>query len=131
MTIWFQLVDDANGVWKHGLLNSDLSPKQSFEVYEVMAQQLASATYLRTPEAGPQVEAYEFAAHDAPTRVVVAWSNEDAPHSVEVQAGTAEVVSQTGAITFVGDGDDGLVDGLVHVALGLDAVYVRYPAGTR
>jgi hypothetical protein len=139
-TIWFRLVDDDQlGTVKWGLLDPDHRPKPAYGAYQTLARQLGGAAFLRTwPETetgSPLVEAYEFGPGqgltwpDGTARIVVTWSNdeEDQRHSLAVSAAALVQVDKNGVETPVQDGDDGQVDGLIHLAIGPSPVYLRLP----
>lgn len=127
VTVWFLLADTADQyAWKYGLVGPppSLTPKPAYTAYQVMAQQLADATYLGTWATDPLgVEAYQFMTRDGSTRVVVTWANGEGIFDLAVTADQVEVLDLMGGSSILYD-DDG--DGQVHVPMGLDAVYLRY-----
>jgi hypothetical protein len=129
-TIWFHLVDEASlGTWKYGLLNPDLSPKPSFSAYKTAADQLGSAQYIRSlgsDETGTdQLEAYEFSTPGSSTRVIVAWTNDEASHPLILQADEVVLMAKYGGKTTIYDIYDGIPDGHVELTLGPSPVYLR------
>jgi hypothetical protein len=127
ITIWFMLIDPPGPYdWKFGLVKADgdLTPKPAHRAYQVVAQQLPGATYLRTLRgSSPDVEAYEFVRAGGSGRVAVAWSNSEGSYEVVLPGSQIEVLDMYGASTVLYDGDG---DGMVHVPLGLNPVYARY-----
>jgi hypothetical protein len=71
------------------------------------------------------IEAYEFLTRDGTFRIVAAWSNDETTHDMPLPADQVVVVDKTGAETTVLDGDDGIVDGVVHVPIEPSPVYLR------
>ena len=91
---------------------------------------MANADFLRAlrPEDGAlsQIEGYEFDVHVGPDHVVVAWTTDDAFHTLVVQTGKATVMDKFGGVNTILDGDDGTVDGRVHMSIGPSPVYVTF-----
>ncbi len=138
-TIWFKLIDDsAFGTPKWGLLTPELGPKPSYRAYLTLARQLFPAEYVRTlppAETGAEhIEAYEFLSSGGLSRIVVAWTNDGLGHTTALQGSELVMADKYGTETLIRDGDDGQVDGLVHVQIGPSPVYLRSapsPATTR
>lgn len=142
--VWFKLIDDTTlGVPKWGLLTPELSPKPSYQAYLTLAQQLFPAEYARTlppAETGTaHIEAYEFLpsgdpGRSGPDRIIVAWTNDELHHTMTLRSSELILADKYGIETVIRDGDDGQVDGLVHVQIGPSPVYLRSapsPAATR
>jgi len=130
-TIWLKLVDNAGvDAWKYGLVHrDDLSPKPAYHAYQTAARQLALANYVRTlndGETGSEwVEAYDFVTKDGLTHIIVAWTNDGANHEMLLVTDQVVVVDKMGAEIIIWDGDDGTVDGRVHVTIEPSPVYLR------
>jgi hypothetical protein len=132
--VWFTLVDDSGPYSrKHGLLDANLSPKPSYYAFQTLSRHLASAQYsrkLRLAETGSdEIEAYEFSKSQGLTRIVVAWTQDDAMHSLRLESTQLVMVDKFGAETVIYDGDDFFMDGRVRVTIGPSPVYL-YPGGT-
>jgi hypothetical protein len=130
-TIWFRLVDwDGIGIWKYGLLNSDLSPKPAYDAYSTFTRQMASANYVHTLGPGEtgsdQIEAYSFLAPRGPTSVIVAWTEDEQEHDMWLLADQVVVVDKFGAEITIDDADDGIVDSQVWVTVGASPLYLRF-----
>lgn len=124
-TIWFLLVDDSSlGTTKYGLLNPDHTPKPAFDAYQTATRQLGRASYVQTLDVAP-IEAYDFLTLDGQTRIVVAWTNDGSTQQLALVAGQAIRVDKYGNQAVISDGDDGVVDGIVHVNVVASPVYVR------
>jgi hypothetical protein len=135
ITIWYRLIDqspDAGGYY-YGLLNSDLTPKPSYQAYRTYAQQMGHAEYVRSLDAGDtgsdRIEAYEFSRGQPPTTIIVAWTTDEQEHDVTLQADQVLVVDKFGAQITLRDGDDGSVDGTVRVTVGPSPVYLHFQRG--
>ncbi len=131
-TIWLRLVDDAAlGSWKRGLLNPDLSPKPAYVAYQTLARQLAGADTGSTRTLGlsetgsDQIEAYEFAARDGATKIVVVWTEDGKEHPMSLAATQAIVVDKFGDQTTIYDWSDGVNDDRVWVTISPDPVYLH------
>ncbi len=129
-TIWFALEDeDYLGAYKYGLIESDHTPKPAFYAYQTATQQLSRTEFVQA--LGPdqtgfsQIEAYEFLSLDGTSRIVVAWTGDDSTVEMALQAGEVVRVNKFGDETVVSDGDDGVVDGVVHVDVGPSPIYLR------
>jgi hypothetical protein len=127
--IWFMLVDSENPYdYKHGLLENDLEPKPAFAAYQVLAEQLTSADYVRTlapNETGSeQIEAYEFLCEEGPERVIVAWANDESNH-IMVLAGSCLTITDKYGVESDPICDGG--DGVIEVSIGPSPVYLRVP----
>jgi hypothetical protein len=130
-TIWFFLVDEIPlGTYKYGLLNPDLSPKPAYYAYQTFAQHMSSAEYVRALAPGKdgsdQLEGYEYDIRFSPDRIVVAWSNDGASHTLVLQTNKVTIAEKYGGETTVLDGDDGVVDGRVEVGIGPSPRYVTF-----
>ncbi len=94
-----------------------------------MTTQLSRADFVRKlslEETTPiLVESYEFATPAGRT-IIVAWVNGDTTVQLMRQAPQVIVVDKFGSETIVRDGDDGAVDGRVHVSVGPSPVYLRF-----
>ena len=136
--VWFKLIDDdILGIPKWGLLTAELNPKPSYQAYLALARQLFPARYVRTlplAETGTeQIEAYEFLPSDGMRRtsssgsgrIIVAWTNDALDHTMTLQTSRLVMADKYGVETLIHDGDDGRVDGLVHVHIGPSPVYLR------
>jgi hypothetical protein len=133
-TIWHHLIDDANmSSQKFGLLEPDRSPKPAFYAYQTFARQLSSAYYLRsiTSEKGDSglLEGYEFGLRHQPTRVIVAWTNDNSSQPLVLQTDQVVVVDKLGGQATFYDADDGLMDGRTSVDIGPSPVYVQFKPG--
>jgi Cellulase (glycosyl hydrolase family 5) len=126
--IWFTLLDSDWDPRNWGLLDMYLNPKPSYYAYQTLTNQLSRANFVRAlgPEAtGPiLVEAYEFA---SPTgqAIIVAWVNDEVNVNLTQMASEISVVDKFGSETIIYDGDDGQMDGRVHVSVGPSPVYLR------
>ena len=133
INVWFMLVDSENPYdLKHGLLETNLEFKRSYTAYQVLAEQLASAEYVRTlglNETGSeQIEAYEFREKEGSERIIVAWSNDDANHTMALAGSCLTSTDKYGVEGApVCDGDDGRGDGVIQVSIGPSPVYLRLP----
>lgn len=136
--VWFKFIDDHTlGVPKWGLLTTELNPKPSYQAYLTLARQLFPAQYvgtLPTAETGTEhIEAYEFLPSDGlgplelgdPSRIIVAWTDDELNHTMALQTGQLVMADKYGTETLIRDGDDGRVDGLVHVPIGPSPVYLH------
>jgi len=125
--IWFMLHDSPWDPRSWGLVDLELNPKPSYYAFQTLTTQLFRADYARTlgPEetGSEQVEAYEFTTPGH--TIVVAWTNDDGTHELALEAVQVKVVDKFGNGTIVYDGDDGLIDGRVHVWTGPSPVYLR------
>ena len=137
-TIWFKLIDDNTlGAPKWGLLTAELNPKPSYQAYLTLARQLFPADYARTlpaAETGTEhIEAYEFLPSDDlgrpgsgdPSRIIIAWTDDELDHTMALQTGQLVIADKYGTETLIRDGDDGRIDGLVHVSIGPSPVYLH------
>ncbi len=133
--IWFTLADSVNDYREWGLVDINLDPKPSYYAHQTLTAQMFGAEYVRTLGLGDtgsdQIEAYEFATRTGCT-IVVAWSNDlvTVTHELEIQTSQLVVVDMFGTEATVYDGDDGVVDGRVHVPIGVNPVYLRRACGT-
>jgi hypothetical protein len=126
VNIWFQLVDDYDlGSWKYGLLNPDYSPKPSFYAYQTAVRQLDRVSFVQNLDVGA-IEAYEFQKLSGLTHIIVAWTNDDSTQQLAIEAAQVVRVDKLGGETVVSDGDDGALDGVVHVNVGPSPVYLRF-----
>ena len=129
VVIWYTLVDSAADPRNWGLLDVDLNPKPSYYAYQVLTTLLSRADFVRKlnlEETTPiLVESYEFATPAGRT-IIVAWVNEDTTIQLVRQAPQVIVVDKFGSETVVYDGDDGEVDGRVHVWVGPSPVYLYF-----
>ena len=118
------------GSRKYGLLNPDLSPKPAYFAFQTFSRKMSSADYVRAlapgKEGSDQIEGYEFDIRFSPDHTVVAWTNDDAFHTLMLQTGQATVTDKFGGVSTVLDGDDGSVDGRVLVSIGPSPVYVTF-----
>lgn len=134
INIWFMLVDPENPwEFQHGLVyeNENLDPKPSYGAYQTLAEQLTSADYVRTLDASEtgsgEIEAYEFAGEGS-ERIIVAWTNDHTSHTLALAGGCLTVVGKYGAESGpICDGADGVVDGVIHVAIGPSPAYLHLP----
>ncbi len=129
--IWFHFVDRVLVAEpKHGLLNPDLSPKPSYIAYQTFSGKMSSADYERAlapgKEGSDQIEGYEFDLRFSPDHTVVAWTNDGASHVLMLETSRSTVTDTFGNVQTVLDGDDGAVDGRVHVSIGPSPVYVTF-----
>jgi hypothetical protein len=135
ITIWHRLVDaDELGAWKYGLVNPDYTPKPAFSAFQTAVRNLAPATYVRTLGPGetgsPQIEAHEFlASGGGVTRILVAWTNDESPHTLSLETAEVTIVDKYGESSNCHDADDGVLDGCVQVQLGPSPVYLRVQPG--
>jgi hypothetical protein len=127
--VWFMLKDD-DGYWKSGLLNADWSPKPAFHAYQILVAQLGHATYVRSVAPAPgldAIEAYAFLEPGTSTQILVAWTRDpSAFFDMMVETDVLTIVDKYGGETVRYDGQDGTVDGRVHVTLDGSPVYLRY-----
>jgi len=134
LVIWFTLLDYASDPRNWGLVDVDLNPKPAYYAYQTLTDQLFQASYVRTLGPGEtgtdQMEAYEFAGPLDHT-IIIAWTNDVMTHELELPAPQLVVVDKFGSETIVYDGDDGAVDGRVHVSIGPSPVYLRFEQGGR
>ena len=126
---WFWFIDEIHlGSRKYGLLNPDLSPKPAYFAFQTFSGKMSWADYVRALAPGKdgsdQIEGYEFDARFSPDRIVVAWTTDGASHILMLQSSQANVMDKFGGERTVLDGDDGTVDGRVHVSIGPSPVYV-------
>ncbi|MBN1659272.1 MAG: cellulase family glycosylhydrolase [Anaerolineae bacterium] len=122
--IWFQLVDSSVlGAQLWGLVDPAYIPKPSYAAYQVAVDQLRWTSFVQTVRADGEMEVYEF--ETPTTRVLVAWSNDDLSHDLALDAAQLVRVDKFGNETMIRDGDDGLVDGVIHVAIDPSPVYLR------
>jgi hypothetical protein len=137
-TIWFTFIDDPYlGTRKVGLLDSDYQPKPAYWAFQALARQLGGSAFVRAwteAETGsPFVEAYEFGPGQGSSwpvgtaRIVVAWTNDEEAHMLVVPGNALVQVDKYGGETVVYDGNDGQVDGLIHLILGPSPVYLHLP----
>ena len=129
VVIWYTLVDSAADPRNWGLLDVDLNPKPSYYAYQVLTTQLSRADFVRKlslEETTPiLVESYEFATPAGRT-IIVAWVNGDTTVQLMRQAPQVIVVDKFGSETIILDGDDGAVDGRVHVPVGPSPIYLHF-----
>jgi hypothetical protein len=130
ITIWYKLVDDGYlGPAMWGLVNSELSPKPAHSAYQTLIRQIATAEYSRTLGPGElgtdEIEAYEFAAKDGSATIVIAWAHGESIQALVLQGDSVVVVDKFGIQTQIRDGDDGVVDGQLHLSIGPSPVYLR------
>lgn len=134
--IWFQFVDDGElGTHKWGLVNEYYYPKPAYEAYQTLARQLGGTAFVRTWPEGKTgsgaIEAYEFqqgenmAWPDGTEHIVVTWTNDEEEHLLAVEGDELVQVDKYGAETWVQDGDDGQVDGVIELTIGPSPVYLR------
>ena len=132
LVIWFTLADQAVDPRNWGLVDVDLNPKPSYYAYQTLTTQLSGADYVGKlgleETSSVLVEAYEFATPAGHT-VIVAWVNEDVTVKLVRPASQVTAVDKFGSETIVYDGDDGVVDGHVHVSVGPSPVYLRIDGG--
>lgn len=132
--IWFMLVDNPNDLYASGLLDHHLNPKPSYYAYQTLTTQMFGAEYIRTLDpaqtGSDQMEAYEFATPTGCT-IVIAWTNDSVTHELEIQTPHLILIDKFGGETSVYDGDDGSMDGCVHVPIGPSPVYLRRTTGAR
>jgi hypothetical protein len=129
--IWFLFVDEIHlGGRKYGLLHPDLRPKPAYIAYQTFSGRMGTTSFLRALTPGEwgssEIEGYEFDVHTGLDHVVVAWTNDDAFRTLVVQTSRAIVMDKFGKVSTVLDGDDGTVDGRVHVIVGPSPVYVTF-----
>jgi hypothetical protein len=123
--IWFLLVDtDGVGHRLWGLVDPTYWPKPSYYAYQVVNQQLASTTYVQTLMASEEREVYEFLAADGVTPILVGWTNDDQTHDLPVNGDRLLEVEKYGTGTWRYDGEDGQVDGVIHISLSSSPVYL-------
>jgi hypothetical protein len=138
-TTWWTFYDIGGGTDTTGLLDADFEPKPAYLAYQTLDRQLGGAAYVRTwteAETGAPamvVEVYEFEPGlgvtwpDGAARILAAWTNDETEHTLVVPVASLVQVDKYGGETQVYDGDDGQVDGLIHLALGPSPVYLRLP----
>jgi hypothetical protein len=125
IVIWYQLVDPPYvGARLWGLVDTNYAPKLSYFAYQVVNEQLASATYVQTRTANEQMEVYEFLDDDGVTPILVAWTNDDEIHDLPVAGARLLEVDKYGVETWRYDGEDGQVDGVIHISLSSSTVYL-------
>jgi hypothetical protein len=137
MLIWFAYSDS---VWEEeaaGLFTTTYQPKPSYHAFRTTEGQLQRATYQRplsaAEKASPNIEGYVFTNRSG-HRLDVVWTeggNRFNPADDPVVFYTAysnwlRVVDKYGVTRWVGDADDGLVDGKVTVAVGGDPLFLEY-----
>jgi len=128
---WFWFIDEVHlGSRKYGLLNPDLSPKPAYFAYQTFSGRMSWVDYVRALAPGKdgsdQIEGYEFDARFSPDRIVVGWTTDGAPHVLMLETSQANVMDKFGGENTVLDGDDGTIDGRVHVSIGPSPVYVTF-----
>ena len=137
--IWFTLLDNEWDPRNWGLLDLSLEPKPSYYAYRTLTAQLSRADYVgelgstsrwigSEETTSVLVEAYRFATPAGRT-IIVAWVNDDVTVTLVQPAPQVTVIDKFGGETIVYDGDDGAVDGSVHVSIGPSPVYLRFDGG--
>ncbi len=127
--LWFQAVDrpDKTGGYYYGLMDSNLTPKPSYNAYNTLATELTGRAFFQNHNfitGDTAAEGYDFSGGGEERWVV--WRNEDATvsHDFDVNGnGNAlRVVEKDGAETIVVDGSsddlDGAENGIVRIGLG-------------
>jgi streptogramin lyase len=126
---WFALRDIVEGFpYAYGLLDVYFQPKPAYDAFDVLAEQLAGASFRRrlgTNDTGTSaVEGYVFA-HGV-QNVYVLWANDGGTYTMQVPALVLERVDKFGASQMMLDSADGIADGVVRVAVGPSPVYLRF-----
>jgi hypothetical protein len=135
MSIWWML-HEAGGSYEYdsGLIRHDGvgTKKQSFYVYQHMVEQMRFAHYIRrlsTAETGsPRLEAHIFDDYTRNRRLYIAWRNPITSNTAEIlriPAHTAVVYDIFGNSQIITDGQDGVVDGHITLAVNGRPIYIE------
>lgn len=123
--IWFNLVDYND--WEYGLLKQDLSRKQAYTAYKVMANMLNGYSYsglFRYTGTKPvDVEGYTFTLPNGKERHTV-WATVNDTRWVSFAGSKAVVTSKLGIAFELTDAEDGIPDGKVTFSVTQRPVYV-------
>lgn len=124
--IWFSWIDPGAPYEAFGLLShSDGNPKLAFWVYQVAAEKIGLSRFVQVYAAGTAMEGYRFTAANGKP-LYVFWSRDAVTRSVSVPGSQARVVNMQGqAIRTARDGDDGVTDGRIWVAVDANPIYVE------
>lgn len=124
--IWFSWADPGAPYEAFGLLSAgDWNPKMAFWVYQIAAEKVGLSRFEQTYSAGTNMEGYRFTnANGKP--LYVFWSRDGVARNVLVPGSQAQVVNMQGQLVRVArDGDDGVLDGRIRVAVDANPVYVE------
>lgn len=125
LLIWFTMVDYND--WEYGLLKQDLSQKQAYTAYKVMANMLNGYSYsglFRYTGTKPvDVEGYTFTLPNGKERHTV-WATVNDTRWVSFAGSKAVVTSKLGIAFELTDAEDGIPDGKVTFSVTQRPVYV-------
>jgi hypothetical protein len=132
ISIWYAWKDPPDSAW--GLVTWDLQPKPSYGVYQVAADKLGHVTFqgFLQPSSTGWVpwEGYQYLSHKTGKVLYVligdfpTWPS--FPASVGLPISQGKVTDMYGNVLgIINDGDDGSVDGQIHVSFGMDPIYVE------
>lgn len=135
MSIWWML-HDAGGSYEYdsGLIRNDSAGtrKEAFYVYQHMVEQMRTTHYIRrlsTAETGSlSLEAHLFDDYTRNRRLYIAWRNpitSDTAEILRIPAHTAVVYDIFGNSQIVTDGQDGVVDGHITLAVNGRPIYIE------
>jgi hypothetical protein len=107
--VWLFVRDWANGMWVtswyqfegpgwrySGLLDGSQNPKPVYYALQFLTKELSAVTYKQQISQYPDVRAYEFA--NAAKRIWVMWSPDDQNHTIDLPAGTIQVLDKYGIV---------------------------------
>ena len=133
--VWFALADPGGGYQFDSGLITDDNPhrlKPAYAVYQVAAAELGSVRFERrllpTETGADDMEAYKFRNTKTGRVVYVAWldpidSDDRIPLGISATSATLRDIFGNGI--DVQDGDDGSLDGMIHVPVTGRPVYIE------
>lgn len=123
--VWFSWVDPGDPYEAFGLLDESGNPKLSFEVYQVAAEKIGLSQFGQICATGSYVEGYQFV-DSLGKPLYIFWSRDELMRSVSVPGRQVRVLNMQGElIRTARDGDDGLLNGWVPVAVDANPIYVE------
>lgn len=137
VVIWYML-HDLDEPSEPGLLDVYLEPKPAYEAYRNMTEMLRGAYYGRalTPSETGSSHLVGYILNRYGRRLDVVWTEDGAllPEEEDlapslpltVQASRLRVVDKYGAETWLADGDDGALDGHIHLWVDGSPLFLEY-----
>lgn len=124
-TTWWTWIDPAPPYGRNGLLTDLLEPKLSFTAYQVAAEKIGTARFVRIQPTDPEIEGYRFETSTGQP-LFVFWSRTEEVRWVWVPVPMVWLTDMYGQpLGRVVDTDDGTVDGRVGVYVGVNPVYME------
>jgi hypothetical protein len=131
MMVWWALFEIDGYQFDNGLVDLAGQSKPAYEVFQIAAEELAQAQFVRTlpqSETGnANLEVHQMTDGANGQQMYVAWLNPatgSGTASLRLDAEEVTVREMTGAPDTIGDQDDGDNDGRVTIAVGAP-VYIR------